>query len=183
MSLTHFKLRFLTAKIWTNSEFTTFVLSKVGVHNLGFSKFRYALAWYIAEYTSWFICCIAMPPPLERIQGTLFSIRMLNHLMSVREAGYPYCRPVILSRRVTTITPTDRPKQNRESTKGCSNSMDRKNTEKFGKKIGLNKYNICKPQMWRDKVSGGVSVPCQHASSVAYVLYNFFYKSVISRVR
>ena len=48
-------------------------------------------------------------------------------------------------------------KQNRESTEGCSKYIVRKNHDKFGKKIGLNKQKICKSKMGRDQVSGGVS--------------------------
>ena len=52
-----------------------------------------------------------------------------------------------------------------------------KNYDKLGKRIGLNKQNICKSQIGRDQVSGGVSVPCQHATPVVNVLW----KPVISR--
>ena len=61
-------------------------------------------------------------------------------------------------------------KQNRESTEGCSKSIVRKNTDKFGKRIDLNKWNICKSKIGRDKVSRGVSVPCSHTTSVTYAL-------------
>ena len=60
--------------------------------------------------------------------------------------------------------------QNRENTEGFSNCIVWKNTDKFGKRIGLNKQSICKSQMGRDQVSGGVSVPCRHATPVANVL-------------
>ena len=42
---------------------------------------------------------------------------------------------------------------NRESTEGCSKKIVRKNNDTFWKRIGLNKYNICKSQMGRDQVS------------------------------
>ena len=38
-------------------------------------------------------------------------------------------------------------KQTRESTEICSKSIVQKNNDKFGKRIGLNKYNICKFQI------------------------------------
>ena len=38
-------------------------------------------------------------------------------------------------------------------------SAVRKNNDKFGKRIGLNKKNICKSQMGRDEVSGGSKRP------------------------
>ena len=36
---------------------------------------------------------------------------------------------------------------------------------------GLKTQNICKSQIGRDQVFGGVNVPCQHATSVANVLW------------
>ena len=57
-------------------------------------------------------------------------------------------------------------KRKRETTKGCSNSIVRKNN-KFRKRVGLNNYNICMSQMGRDQMSVGVSVPCRHATSIA----------------
>ena len=55
-------------------------------------------------------------------------------------------------------------KQNRESTEGYSKSVVRKNNDKFGKMISLNKYNICKSQ------KEGPGVPCRHVTPVANVL-------------
>ena len=57
-------------------------------------------------------------------------------------------------------------KQNIESTEECSNSIARKNNDKFGKRIGLNKS-----QMGRDQVSGGVSVPCCYGTPIVNVLW------------
>ena len=69
-------------------------------------------------------------------------------------------------------------KQNRKSIKGCSKCIvpppkkkKKKTNEKFWKRIGLNKNNMCKSQMERDRVSGGVSVPCRHAKPVANALW------------
>ena len=63
-------------------------------------------------------------------------------------------------------------KQNRESTEGYSKNIVRKNNDKFGKRIGLDKYNIyMQVPKGRDQVSGGISVPCRHATPVANVLW------------
>ena len=61
------------------------------------------------------------------------------------------------------------------------------NKYKFGKRIGLDKENICKSQMGRDEVSGEVSFPCWHAASVADTLWKelmsfFFGGGVANRI-
>ena len=45
------------------------------------------------------------------------------------------------------------------------------NNDKFRKRIGLNKKNICKFKIVRDQVSGGVSVPCLHTTPIAGALW------------
>ena len=50
------------------------------------------------------------------------------------------------------------------------NEYSTKNHDKPGEWIGLNKENICKYTMGRDQVSGGVIVPCRHATPIANVL-------------
>ena len=59
--------------------------------------------------------------------------------------------------------------QNRESTEGYSKSIVRKNKDKFEKDV----YQVEHIQVpkGRDQVSGGVSVPCRHATPVVYVLW------------
>ena len=43
-------------------------------------------------------------------------------------------------------------KQNRESTEKCSKFIVQKNKDKLGKRIGINKKNICKSQLELDQV-------------------------------
>ena len=51
---------------------------------------------------------------------------------------------ILASVLVPDFSETFDSKQNRESTEGYSKSIVRKNNDKFGKRIGLNKQNICK---------------------------------------
>ena len=71
-----------------------------------------------------------------------------------------------------------RGEQNPESTEGCSMCMVRKNNDKVGTRIALNKYNICKSQMGWNKVSGGFTSPCQHATSFENVRWKTLGKMV-----
>ena len=56
---------------------------------------------------------------------------------------------------------------NRESTLGYSNVQSSESHDKLWQRIGLDKQNICRCQMERNHVSGGVSVPSVHAISYA----------------
>ena len=61
--------------------------------------------------------------------------------------------------------------QNRESTKVCSKCIVRIIISSLKRRICLNKYTMCKSQIGRDQVSGGVTVPCRHATPVANALW------------
>ena len=53
--------------------------------------------------------------------------------------------------------------QNRESTEGCSECKVRKNHDKFGKRISLNKKNIYKSKKGRDQVPSERPLSACHA--------------------
>ena len=64
------------------------------------------------------------------------------------------------------------PKQNQESIEVCSKCMiQKKITINSDKGLVSTSINICKPLMGRNQVSGGVSVPCRRATSVADALW------------
>ena len=91
--------------------------------------------------------------------------RYIDNIFTIENPEFEKHIPVILPPELQ-LSKASTSKQNRESTEGCLKCLVRKNNDMFGKRIVLNKLNICKSQMRRDQVSGGVSIPCLHVTPV-----------------